>query len=54
MAVRIEHEGEDACLVNGKLVYRDSNNKWIAKEELTTAESKAFRTHLQAREQYSG
>lgn len=47
MTVTITQPQEDQCLVNGKLVYRDSNNKWIASEELTVTESREFRRHLQ-------
>jgi hypothetical protein len=33
----------ESYTVNGKNVYKDSENNWIAREELTTAESQAFR-----------
>lgn len=38
----VEHESYD---VNGKEVYKDSNGQWIARQELTANESKAFREH---------
>ena len=47
MKVTITQPQEDQCLVNGKLVYRDANNKWIASEELTVSESREFRRHIQ-------
>jgi hypothetical protein len=48
MAVAITQPQDDQFLVNGKLVYKDSNNQWIASEELTVAENAAFRKQLQA------
>lgn len=38
----VEHESYD---VNGKEVYKDSNNNWVARQELTTNEAKAFNEH---------
>lgn len=38
----VEHESYD---VNGKEVYKDTNNHWIARQELTTNEAKAFNEH---------
>lgn len=31
--------------VNGKEVYKDTNGRWIARQELTTNEAKAFKEH---------
>ena len=45
--VAIHEEDEGEVLVNGKLVYLDQNNKWIAHEDLTVIESKAFRKHIE-------
>lgn len=46
--VTITQPQDDQIMVNGKLVYRDVNNKWIASEELTVTESREFRRHLQS------
>lgn len=34
--------------VNGKVVYLDSNQNWIATQELTTNEAKAFQNYKEA------
>lgn len=34
--------------VNGKVVYLDSNQNWIATQELTANEGKAFQNYLNA------
>ena len=46
MAVEIIEvvKGEEYT-VNGKNVYKDSNNNWVSLEELTEAEYVAFRRH---------
>lgn len=44
VAIREEEDGQ--YTVNGKLVYKDQNEKWICREELTTNEASAFRKHL--------
>ncbi|MBK5213399.1 MAG: hypothetical protein JJE55_07045 [Flavobacteriaceae bacterium] len=54
MAVTISSPQTDQVLVNGKLVYQDSNNKWIASEELTISENSAFRKHLQSKKRVNG
>ncbi|MEZ7494482.1 hypothetical protein QO206_03230 [Leeuwenhoekiella aequorea] len=47
MGVTIEPTvNADAYWVNSKEVYLDSNNKWIAREELTTNEATAFRSYI--------
>ena len=46
MSVEIRRTEHDIIYVNDKLVRMDSNGNWIATEELTTAESKAFYNHL--------
>ena len=47
MAVTITQPQDDQYLVNGKLVYQDTNTNWVQSEELTIRESRAFRMHLQ-------
>lgn len=47
MSVTIKTISDDAVEVNCKLVYKDSDGKWIAKQELTTAETQAFQQHIQ-------
>ncbi len=47
MQVLITSPQEDQVLVNGKLVYKDGNGKWVASEELTTIETREFRKHLE-------
>ncbi|WP_264547994.1 hypothetical protein [Flavobacterium sp. N2820] len=46
MAVQIREirKGEE-YEVNGKNVYKDSNNNWISREELTEEEFVTFRRH---------
>lgn len=34
--------------VNGKLVYKDGNENFVATEELTTQETNEFRRHIKA------
>lgn len=46
MAITITEKQEDQYMVNGKLVYLNSENKWIAVEELTVNESKEFCRHI--------
>lgn len=46
--IHIHHVNERQILVNEKLVQQDMNGNWIAKIELTTAESKAFNLHVRA------
>lgn len=38
----VDHE----MFVNNKRVYKDSNENWVAVEELTPAEEKAFQIHI--------
>ena len=38
----VEHESYD---VNGKEVYKDTNGNWLARQELTANEAKAFSEH---------
>lgn len=38
----VDHE----MFVNDKRVYLDNNGNWIATEELTIAEQKAFQIHI--------
>lgn len=44
----IHQVNERQILVNEKLVQQDMNGNWIAKIELTAAESKAFNLHVRA------
>lgn len=37
---------EQGYLVNGKQVYRDSDNNWIAPIELSSIEKQQFNAHL--------
>lgn len=46
MDISISQPEDDQILVNGKLVYKDSNAKWVASEELTTSEATAVREHI--------
>lgn len=46
MVVQIKQLEPGQYNVNGKLIYKDMNDKWIASEELTITESKEFRKHL--------
>lgn len=46
--IHIQQVNERQILVNEKLVQQDMNGNWIAKIELTTAESKAFNLHVRA------
>lgn len=48
MSVEIKQLTDESYTVNDKTVYKDINNHWVAKEELTTAEAKAFRRFLSA------
>lgn len=51
MAVEVEEIEKDALyVVNGKNVYKDSNNNWVTVEELTPAEAKSFRLYRWAHE----
>lgn len=53
MAVSISQPQDDQFLVNKKLIYQDSSQNWIATEELTAEEHRAFRQHVQAIERVS-
>jgi hypothetical protein len=46
MSVQVKRHDETIIYVNDKIVMKDSNGNWIAKEELTTLESKAFYQYL--------
>ncbi len=48
MSVEIKTIDSENVEVNGKLVYKDHNENWVAKVELTTQEASAFNNHLQA------
>ncbi len=42
MAIRIQPTETSAYTVNGKEVYQDMEGSWVAREELTTAELRAW------------
>lgn len=46
MSVKIERRNLHTIEVNGKEAYNDVNGNWIAREELTPAEYKAFREYI--------
>lgn len=46
MAIEINILKDDEILVNGKPVYKDQNDNWIAQIELTQSEAKALNQHL--------
>lgn len=45
MSVEIKKVNDTEYTINGKEIYKDTNNNWVAREELTTAELKEFRRH---------
>jgi hypothetical protein len=49
MAISIEQPSDKEYIVNNISIYLDSSGNWVAREELTTIESKAFRSHLKAK-----
>lgn len=48
MSVQIISINSHTISVNGKEVYKDQNDNWIAREELTAVEYKAFRQYIAA------
>lgn len=49
MSIKIKPiEKGEKYKVNGKVVYLDSNQNWIATEELTTSEKNAFNNYKNA------
>ncbi len=48
MAIRITQIDESTLRINGKIVYKDANGKWIANTELTPSEKRDFLNHLEA------
>lgn len=48
MAITISQIDEQTIRVNDKIVYKDSNNKWIAQVQLSPSEHKEFSNHLKA------
>lgn len=48
MATKIEvsQTSDNKIWVNGNLVIKDMNGQWIAQEELTPSEQRAFKQHL--------
>jgi len=48
MAIEIQQFNDTEIFVNDKLVIKDTNDKWIAKIELTTNETRAFYKHIRS------
>jgi len=48
MSVNIDQTVDHEMYVNNKYCYKDTNGNWIAKEELTPSEAKAFRQHVRS------
>lgn len=48
MSVEIIKVNERQYSINGKHLYLDTNNNWVATEEITTRESETFRKHLES------
>jgi len=48
MPVDIQQFNDDEIHVNDKLIIKDSNDKWIAKVELTASETRAFYQHIKS------
>ena len=46
MATKIKLISEDLYSVNGKLVYKDTDGKWIGSQEMTTQEVSHFQSHI--------
>lgn len=46
MAIEIKETDHDTIVVNGKEVYKDANQNWIARQELTTQEQNAFNNYI--------
>jgi hypothetical protein len=46
MAVKIKEISTDRYSVNGKLVHKDMDGKWIAHSEMTINEVSFFQKHL--------
>jgi hypothetical protein len=47
MAIEIKQQKEDQFSVNHKAVYKNSDGEWIAREELSVNEIRAFQQHIQ-------
>lgn len=48
MSVKINHIDDRKMTVNGKEVYQDTNDNWVAREELTVTEAAVFSKHLRS------
>ncbi len=48
MSIKINTVNEESIEVNGKLIYKDHNENWVATVELTIQERNAFNLHLVA------
>lgn len=49
MAIEVKETDHETILVNGKEVYKDQDNNWIARTELSSQESLAFNNYLNAK-----
>lgn len=47
MPIKITQCVDHELFINNKRVYKDSNDNWVAAEELTPSEQKAFQQHIQ-------
>lgn len=50
MPVTILQVSDNTLEVNDKVVYRDTNDNWIAQSELTPSESKSLHQHIKSLE----
>ena len=46
MAIVVIQTEDDKLTVNGKLVYKDTNNNWVSQTTLTQSEMDALHSHL--------
>lgn len=46
MATTINQISDTEISVNGKMIYRDVNGRWVTTIELTTQESEAVQQHI--------
>lgn len=48
MAIVVLQTEDDKLTVNGKLVFKDTNNNWVSQASLTQGEMDALHSHLKA------
>lgn len=48
MSINIQQTKDNELFVNDKLIIKDSNGNWIAKDELTPSETKALLLHIRS------